>query len=124
MTTTSKPSKNTQFENIARLKADYLTAGDPVISIDTQKKELIGDFAREGHTQASVDSLDQDFPSAGQGKLISHGIYDLARNEGAIHLNTSHLCPVGMTPANYVTTASLCGGNGRVASTIPRLCEY
>jgi hypothetical protein len=34
--------------------------------------------------------LDHDFPSAGEGKLIPHGIYDLARNEGFIHLNTSH----------------------------------
>lgn len=86
------PDRNAQFENIARLKADYLVSGDPVISIDTKKKELIGDFAREGHThtQATVETLDHDFPSAGQGKLIPHGIYDVARNEGSIHLNTSH----------------------------------
>ena len=86
------PDRNAQFENIARLKAEYLAAGDPVISIDTKKKELLGDFAREGHThtQVTVETLDHDFPSAGQGKLIPHGIYDVARNEGAIHLNTSH----------------------------------
>ena len=86
------PDRNAQFENIARLKAEYLAVGDPVISIDTKKKELIGDFAREGHTltQAPVETLDHDFPSAGQGKLIPHGIFDLARNEGVIHLNTSH----------------------------------
>lgn len=86
------PDRNAQFENIARLKAAFLAAGNPVISIDTKKKELIGDFAREGHThtQAAVETLDHDFPSAGQGKLIPHGIYDVARNEGTIHLNTSH----------------------------------
>ena len=86
------PDRNAQFENIARLKAEYSAAGDPVISIDTKKKELIGDFAREGHThtQATIETLDHDFPSAGQGKLIPHGIYDIARNEGSIHLNTSH----------------------------------
>lgn len=86
------PNRNAQFENIARIKADYLTAGDPVISIDTKKKELIGDFAREGHTftQTPVETLDHDFPSAGQGKLIPHGIYDLIRNEGYMHLNMSH----------------------------------
>jgi hypothetical protein len=63
-----------------------------VISIFTKKKELIGNFAREGHThtQAPVDALDHDFPSAGDGKLIPHGIFDLARNEGYLHLNTSH----------------------------------
>ena len=48
------PERNAQFKNIAKLKARYLAAGEPVISIDTKKKELIGNFAREGqtHTQA------------------------------------------------------------------------
>ena len=86
------PDRDAQFQNMAKLKAEYLAAGDPVISIDTKKKELIGNFAREGrtHTQEPVDALDHDFPSAGEGKLIPHGIYDLAHNEGHIHLNTSH----------------------------------
>lgn len=85
------PDRNAQFENIAQLKAQYLTKGEPVISIDTKKKELIGNFARDGHTltQAQVQTLDHDFPSAGDGKLIPHGLYDLARNEGYMHLNTS-----------------------------------
>ena len=86
------PDRDAQFQNIARLKTAYLAAGDPVISIDSKKKELIGNFSREGrtHTQTAVETLDHDFPSAGQGKLIPHGIYDLARNEGYVHLNLSH----------------------------------
>lgn len=86
------PDRDAQFQNIARLKAAYLGAGDPVISIDTKKKELIGNFARDGytHTQAPVDAMDHDFPSASEGKLIPHGIYDVARNAGYLHLNTSH----------------------------------
>ena len=48
------PDRNAQFENIAHLKAAYLAAGEPVISIDTKKKELIGNFAREGHTHTQV----------------------------------------------------------------------
>ena len=86
------PDRDAQFRNIAGLKAGYLATGDPVLSIDTKKKELIGNFAREGHThtQVPVDVLDHDFPSAGEGKLIPHGLYDLGRNEGYIHLNTSH----------------------------------
>jgi len=85
------PDRNAQFENIGQFKAEYLARGEPVISIDTKKKELIGNFAREGHThtQAQVQTLDHDFPSAGDGKLIPHGLYDLARNEGYMHLNTS-----------------------------------
>jgi Rhodopirellula transposase DDE domain len=97
------PDRNAQFENIAKLKALYLAKGGPAISIDTKKKELVGNFSREGqtHTQVQVEALDHDFPSAGEGKLIPHGIYnlkvtsDLARNEGHLHLNTSHLCPSG-----------------------------
>jgi len=85
------PDRNAQFENIASLKALYLQQGAPVISIDTKKKELIGNFSREGttFTQVQVHTLDHDFPSAGVGKLIPHGLYDVARNEGYMHLNTS-----------------------------------
>lgn len=86
------PDRNAQFQNIAKLKVAYLAEGWPIISIDSKKKELIGNFSREGHThtQIPVETLDHDFPNAGEGKLIPHGIYDLARNEGYIHLNTSH----------------------------------
>lgn len=86
------PDRNAQFEKIAKLKADFLAKGWPLISIDSKKKELIGNFAREGQTftQVEVEVFDHDFPSAAEGKLIPHGIYDLARNEGYIHLNTSH----------------------------------
>lgn len=86
------PDRDAPFRNIAELKAGCLAAGDPVLSVDTKKKELIGNFAREGrtHTQAPVDALDHDFPSAGKGKPVPHGLYDLARNEGYPHLNTSH----------------------------------
>ena len=86
------PDRDAQFQNIARLKAAYMAKEEPVISIDTKKKELIGNFSREGYTytQTPVDALDHDFPSAGEGKLIPHGIYDLARNEGHMNLNTSH----------------------------------
>ena len=78
----SKTSPNSRRGDLAK--------GDPVISVDTQKKELIGNFAREGHThtQAPVEVRDHDFPSAGEGKLIAHGIDGLAHNEGDIHLNT------------------------------------
>ena len=66
--------------------------GHPVISIDTKKKELIGNFSRDGttFTQKAIETLDHDFPSAGEGKLIPHGIYDIARNEGHLNLNMSH----------------------------------
>jgi hypothetical protein len=59
------PDRNAQFETIARLKAAYLARGELVLSIDTKKKELIGNFAREGqtHTQAQVQTLDHVSPA-------------------------------------------------------------
>jgi hypothetical protein len=48
------PDRDAQFRNIATLKAAYLAAGDPVISVDSKKKESIGNFAREGHTHTQT----------------------------------------------------------------------
>jgi hypothetical protein len=86
------PDRNAQFENIARLRREYLDAGDPIISIDTKKKELLGNFHRSGttFTEQTVETFDHDFDRAGQGKLIPHGIYDLANRHAHINLNTSH----------------------------------
>src|ERR1700733_1197705 len=86
------PDRNAQFENIARLKKKYLRAGLPVISMDTKKKELMGDFYRDGKidTQGTIETNDHDFGSAGAGVVIPHGLYDVGRNQGFIHLNTSH----------------------------------
>jgi len=84
--------RNAQFEQIALLKKRYLKAGLPVISIDTKKKELLGDFYRDGRieTQQTVEVNDHDFGSAGSGVVIPHGVYDVGRNQGFLHLNTSH----------------------------------
>lgn len=86
------PDRNAQFENIAKLKEEYLKKGLPVISIDTKKKEMIGNFYRDGviQTQATIEVNDHDFNSMGSGTVIPHGIYDLKQNQGFVHLNTSH----------------------------------
>jgi hypothetical protein len=86
------PHRNAQFENIARLKAEYLKAGLPVISMDTKKKELLGDFYRDGviDAQETITTNDHDFGSAGSGTVIPHGLYDVGKNQGFVHLNTSH----------------------------------
>ena len=84
--------RNAQFEKIARLRKKYLKAGLPVISIDTKKKELLWDFYREGRidAQATIETNDHDFSSTGSGVVIPHGVYDVGRNRGFLHLNTSH----------------------------------
>jgi hypothetical protein len=86
------PNRNAQFENIARLKKEFLQDGLPVISMDTKKKELLGDFSRDGQidTQGTIETNDHDFKSAGVGTVIPHGLYDVGKNKGFVHLNTSH----------------------------------
>ncbi len=86
------PDRNQQFEQIARLKQEYLKAGNPIPSIDTKKKELLGNFHREGHllTQGGIETFDHDFPRAASGVVIPHGISDVRRNDGHVNLGTSH----------------------------------
>jgi hypothetical protein len=81
-----------QFENIARLKREYIAASNPVISMDTKKKEYLGDFYRAGHlyTKEEIQVYDHDFISFAEGVIIPHGIYDLQCNTGHIHLGTNH----------------------------------
>ena len=75
------PNRNAQFENIARLKKEDLKAGLPVISRDTKKKELLGNFYRDGtiDTQETIKTNDHDFGSAGAGTVIPHGLYDVGK---------------------------------------------
>ncbi len=86
------PDRNQQFENIARLKREYLGSGNPVVSMDTKKKELIGDFYRAGHllTREIIKVFDHDFPSFAAGVVIPHGLYDVKHNDGHVNLGTSH----------------------------------
>ena len=85
------PDRNAQFENIARLRAAYAALGNPIISLDTKKKEKLGNFYREGqlYTLAELTTWDHDFNSFADGVVIPHGIYDLQRNIGYIQIGTS-----------------------------------
>jgi hypothetical protein len=84
--------RNRQFENIAQLKQEYLETDNPILSIDTKKKELVGNFYREGclYTQETIETFDHDFPRAASGVIIPHGLYDVKRNDGHVNLGTSH----------------------------------
>jgi hypothetical protein len=87
------PDTDAQFEKIARLRREFLRDGDPVISMDTKKKELLGNFARPGTVYATepVKVFDHDFGGkARRGVSIPHGLYDCTRNRGHITLGTSH----------------------------------
>jgi hypothetical protein len=84
--------RNAQFENIACIKQQYLDSGNPILSIDTKKKELLGTFYRDGRlsTRQGLFVWDHDFPSYKDGVVIPYGLYDLRRNFGYLSLGTSH----------------------------------
>lgn len=86
------PQRDQQFQNIERLRRQYEDSHNPILSLDTKKKELIGNFYRDGklYTLKTVQTFDHDFPSAAQGVVIPHGLYDLKRNHGHINLGISH----------------------------------
>lgn len=80
------------FDYIARLKKEFLASANPVLSIDSKKRELIGPFFRYGwlYSQQRRQVYDHDFPRFAEGIVIPHGIYDLKRRLGYLNLGTSH----------------------------------
>jgi hypothetical protein len=88
----SHEDRDAQFENIARIKRDYLDSPDPILSIDTKKRELLGTFYRDGrvYTRQGLLAFDHDFPSYADGVVIPYGLYDLKRNLGYLSVGTSH----------------------------------
>jgi Rhodopirellula transposase DDE domain len=88
------PDRDAQFEHINQTAKAALAAGDPVISVDTKKKELIGSFKNGGREGAPagqpVEVNTHDFPSQAEGKAIPYGIYDLANDEGWVSVGIDH----------------------------------
>jgi hypothetical protein len=94
---TSDPDRDKQFQHINDTAATFLSAKQPVISVDTKKKELVGDFkngGREWQPQGSPEkSLVHDFPQDAVGKAIPYGVYDMARNEAWVNVGQDHDTP-------------------------------
>jgi hypothetical protein len=86
------PQRDRQMRYIARQRRAFLTAGAPVISVDTKKKELVGNFRNAGRTwrRTPLEVLATDFPSDADGKAIPYGVYDLQHNTGYVAVGTSH----------------------------------
>jgi len=80
------PDRNAQFEHINRQIQVFQRRGQPVISVDTKKKELAGEFnngGREWQPKGSPEPVRvHDFIDKQLGKAIPHGVYDVARNRG------------------------------------------
>jgi DDE family transposase len=92
LATRQHKDRDQQFRNIARLRAEYEASANPILSIDTKKKELLGNLYRAGKlfTKEELRTLDHDFPSDAEGVIIPHGLYDLKRNHGHVNLGSSH----------------------------------
>jgi hypothetical protein len=88
------PDRNAQFEHINETVRRQLAAGEPAISVDTKKKELVGAFkngGRELRPQGQPEGVNvHDFPSQGEGTAIPYGVYDLAENEAWVSVGISH----------------------------------
>ena len=83
--------RDAQFNIINKARADFENSGDPVISIDTKKKEKIGENSRDGESYANgqVDGPDHTFGGLDIGTAVPHGIYDIANNHACIHIGKS-----------------------------------
>jgi len=94
---TSHPDRNAQFEWINGVAAAFLERGQPVISVDTKKKELVGDFKNAGREWQPSGTPEtarvHDFPSDAVGKAIPYGVYDMARNEAWVSVGRDHDTP-------------------------------
>jgi hypothetical protein len=94
---TSHPDRNAQFEHINATADAFQRRQQPVISVDTKKKELVGDFKNAGQEWAPKGTpekvLVHDFPGDAIGKAIPYGVYDMARNEAWVSIGRDHDTP-------------------------------
>jgi len=83
--------RDEQFKNIAKIRKEFSAAGLPIISIDTKKKELLGNLYRDGHlyTKEVIRVYDHDFPYLADGVVIPYTIYDIRHNRAYVYLGTS-----------------------------------
>ena len=87
----------------------------PTISVDTKKKELIGNFKNPGRTwkQAPIKVYDHDFPSDAQGKMIPYGIYDPQANHAFVNVGSR------ARPRPWRSIPSSSGGSSTVTGAMP-----
>ena len=94
---TTHPDRNAQFEHINATADHPLRADEPVISVDTKKKKLVGNFAnggREWQPKGTPEAVRvHEFPSDAEGKAILYGVYDMARNEAWVSVGRDHDTP-------------------------------
>ena len=88
------PDRNAQFEYINAEATKQMRARNPVISVDTKKKELVGNYKNNGtkwHKKGQAPKVnDHDFPDPDVPRAHPYGIYDLAKNTGWVNVGTTH----------------------------------
>ena len=87
----SHPDRDLQFRYLNRVKKLFWHSGCPVLSVDTKKKELIGNFYQSGKTgkKEAEQVNSHDFPEDAIAKAVPYGIYDLSHNQGYVYVGTS-----------------------------------
>jgi hypothetical protein len=90
------PERNQQFEYIAEQRAEFTRRQRPILSIDSKKKELVGNFKNAGRAWVCEPTAVNvhDFPGDALGRAVPYGVYDLSNNRGFVYLGSS-----GDTPA-------------------------
>src|SRR5215212_8669854 len=85
------PERDQQFVYIQTQRTEHQNANQPVISIDTKKKELVGNFKNAGQIwcQAAEEVDAHDFPHDALGRAVPYGIYDLRDNRGTVYIEQS-----------------------------------
>jgi hypothetical protein len=90
----SHADRDRQFRYLNETAKRFLRRGEPVISVDTKKKERVGNFRNNGQKWRKKGQAPQvnvhDFPSLGKGTAIPYGAYDVHRNEGMVSVGTTH----------------------------------
>jgi Rhodopirellula transposase DDE domain len=88
------PDRDAQFVYLSERVGDHLRAGEPVISVDTKKKEVVGQLANKGREyqpKGHPERVDvHDFPDPKVGKAIPYGVFDVAANEGFVVVGDDH----------------------------------
>jgi hypothetical protein len=91
---TQHPDRNAQFEHINAAVLAFQAAGEPVISVDTKKKELVGDFKNGGRELCPKGHPEpvrvHDFAIPELGKAVPYGVYDIAANTGWVNVGITH----------------------------------
>jgi len=115
------PHRDAQLRHLAHLIQECLEVGNPVLRIDTKKKECLGTLSRDGKVscQQALKAFDHDFPRLARGVIIPHGLDDLARNQGWIHGGLSRDTPAFACESETHSSAPVTWrGSIPVASTV------